>query len=177
MLDPNSQVYEQGVIRLRSAGISVDFFPTDLREIVREDNEAFIAQFKASPELLGTVSFNFTHNDGKFTLGHGDLTFQTRWSNASDDAIHAYTDGTGLRGLGLALSARHFGDVRDASAYDMTSRVRTPNEGEFVVLQNGLGHYAVVQVLDIKARSHHDSYDSLTITYRINPDGSSRFVD
>ncbi|TMP91288.1 MAG: hypothetical protein E6L08_11560 [Verrucomicrobia bacterium] len=93
MLDPNPQVYEQGVRRLRNAGISVDFFPADCREMMRSDNDAFIEQFKASPDLTGKVSFNFTHNEGKFTLGHGELTFQTRWSNASNSRIHVYTGG------------------------------------------------------------------------------------
>jgi hypothetical protein len=57
----------------------------------------------------------------------------------------------------------------------MSSRVRTPSEGEYVVLQNSDGYYAVLRVEDVKARSHRDSYDAVTIEYRINPDGSPYF--
>src|SRR3990172_6184661 len=79
MLDPNPQVYEQGVLTLRRAGVTIDFFPADLRDIVRAENDEFIEQFKASPALQGTVSFNFTHNNGEYSLGHGKLMFHTRW--------------------------------------------------------------------------------------------------
>jgi len=177
MLDPDPRVYEQGVRRLRDAGISVDFFPKDLRDLVRADSEAFIGQFKASPDLTGKVSFNFTHNDGQFSLGHGELTFQTHWSNAGASSIHVYVGGTNLRALGLSQSARSFSDIKDASAYDMTSDHQTPREGQFVVLENNRGYYAVVRVLDVKARSHGDLCDALTVEYRINPDGSQRFTD
>jgi hypothetical protein len=74
------------------------------------------------------------------------------------------------------LSARTFADIRDASVYDMTSRVQTPREGQFVVLHNAGGHYAAVLVEDVKARSHGDPYDAVTIVYRINSDGSARFA-
>ena len=175
MLDANPLVYGQGVAKLRNAGITVDVFPADLRDMLRQDNGVFIEQFRASPDLAGVASFNFTHNDGRYTIGHGDLTFRTRWSNASNSAIHVYTDGTGLRRLGLAIGARTFADIKDASAYDMTSRVRTPHEGEFVVLQNGGGYFAALQVVDVQARSHGDPRDSVRIQYRINTDGSARF--
>jgi hypothetical protein len=175
MLDPDPRVHELGVAYLRSAGVEVDFFPADLRQEIVSDNAAFIQQFHASPTLLGEVSFNFTDGDGFYTLGHGPLTFKTRWTNAGSAAIHVYTDGTGLRGLAVALTARALADIRDASAYDMSSRVRTPTEGQFVIFQNEYGHFAVVKVVDVKARSHGDPYDALTLAYRINPDGSARF--
>ena len=87
-----------------------------------------------------------------------------------------YTDGTGLRGLGVALSARQFSDIRDAGVYDMSSRVKTPREGEFVVLQNAAGPFAALRIADVKARSHGDPFDAVTIEYRINPDGAAKFV-
>ncbi len=175
ILDPDPRMYAQGITQLRQKGIRIEFFPADLREAIRADNADFIDTFHANPELTGEVSFNFTHNDGRYTIGHGELMFETRWSNASNTSIHAYTDNTNLRGLGLALGAKSIGDVRDAGAYDMTSRFQTPTEGEIVVFQNRQGHFAVARIVDVKARSHGDPYDSLTIEYRINPDGSALF--
>jgi len=84
---------------------------------------------------------------------------------------------TNLKGLGLALSARCLSDVKDASAYDMSSGNQTPREVEFIVFQNNMGHYAVARVVDVKARSHGDSYDALIAEYWINPDGSARFAE
>jgi pyrimidine deaminase RibD-like protein len=175
MLDPNPVVYETGVMTLRAAGVEVDFFANDLRETLVNENSTFIEQFKASASLEGTATFNFTHNNGIYSLGNRDLTFVTRWSNASNEAIHIYTDGTELRGLGLVASARSFEQIGDASAYDMSSRVQTPREGQFIVLCNARGHYAALRVEDVKASSHGDSINSVTITYRINASGSSRF--
>ena len=174
MLDPNPVVYEKDVARLRAAGVDVDYFPKKWRDALEFENAAFIEQFHASPALQGRASFNFTHNNGVYLIGHGELLFQTRWSNASGTAIHMYVDRN--RGLGLALSARSFAEIRDASVYDMTSRYQTPREGEYIVFQNGSGHFAAVCVEDVKARSHGDAYDSVTIAYRINGDGGPRFT-
>jgi pyrimidine deaminase RibD-like protein len=173
ILDPDPRMYAQGITRLRQEGIRIEFFPADLREAIRADNADFIDTFHANPELIGEVSFNFNHNDGRYTIGHGELMFETHWSNSSNTSIHVYD--TYLHRLGLAQGAKSFGEVCDAGVYDMTSRLRTVNEGEIVVFQNRQGRFAVARIVDVKARSHGDPHDSLTIEYRINPDGSPLF--
>lgn len=173
ILDPDPRMYAQGITQLRQKGIRIEFFPADLREAIRADNADFIDTFHANPELIGEVSFNFNHNDGRYTIGHGELMFETHWSNSSNTSIHVYD--TYLHRLGLAQGAKSFGEVCDAGVYDMTSRLRTVNEGEIVVFQNRQGHFAVARIVDVKARSHGDPHDSLTIEYRINPDGSPLF--
>jgi pyrimidine deaminase RibD-like protein len=175
MLDPNPRIYSLGITQLREGGIPIDFFPAELREEIRTDNSAFIAAFSANPELVGEAAFNFTQNDGKYTIGHGNLLFETRWSNASNCRIHVYRGNTNLRSLGIVRGAKSFADVRDASAHDMSSRTQTPHEGEIVVLQNEEKYFAVLKIVDVKARSHGDSYDSLSLEYRINKDGGPIF--
>jgi len=175
MLDPNPRIYSLGVTQLRKNGIRIEFFPSELRDAIRTDNSAFIDSFRANPELTGTASFDFTHNDGNYTLGHGELLFQTHWSNAGNSSIHVYKDCTNLRGAGIARGANCFTDVRDASAYDMSSRVQTPREGEIIVLENVNGKFAVVKIVDVKATSHGDNYNCLTLEYRINADGNRIF--
>ncbi len=178
ILDPNPRIYSQGLQYLRRHGIEVDFFPSELRKRIREDNVNFIAQFFASPDLAGQASFNYSANDGKFTIGHGDHIFETRWSKASDVSIHAYKGGTNIRALRLALGAKTFADLKDGSVYDASSRVQTAREGEFLVWENTNGYFAAVQVLDVKDRTRPpDKFDSLTISYLIRTDGSPRFAD
>jgi pyrimidine deaminase RibD-like protein len=174
MLDPNPRIYSLGVTQLRKNGVAIEFFPTDLREAIRVDNSGFIDAFRANPELVGSATFDFTHNDGRYTLGHGDLLFETTWSNASNSSIHVYKNGN-IRGVGIARGANSFEDVRDASVYDMSSRAQTPREGEIVVFENGNGKFAVVKISDVKARSHGDGYNCVTVEYRINDDGSRVF--
>jgi diaminohydroxyphosphoribosylaminopyrimidine deaminase / 5-amino-6-(5-phosphoribosylamino)uracil reductase len=175
MLDPNPRIYSLGITQLRESGVAIEFFPPELRAVIRADNSAFIGAFRANPELASEAAFNFTRNDGVYTIGHGHLLFETRWSNASNDSIHVYRDRTNLRGVGIARGAKSFTEVRDASAYDMSSRVQTPHKGEIIVLQNEKEHFAVLKIVDVRARSHGDTYDSVSIEYHINPDGSGVF--
>jgi pyrimidine deaminase RibD-like protein len=178
ILDPNPHIYSQALQYLRRNGIQVDFFPLELRERIREDNVDFIAQFFANPELSGQATFNYSANNGRFTIGHGDLIFETRWSKASDVSIHAYNDGANIRALRLALGASSFHDLKDGSVYDGSSRVQTAREGELLVWENTYGYFAAVQVLDVKDRTRPpDKFDSLTISYLIRSDGSPRFTD
>jgi pyrimidine deaminase RibD-like protein len=177
MLDPNPAIYGQGAARLRRSGIDVDFFPEKLRLSLREENAAFIDQYHASPALVGEARFNFTHNNGVFTVGVGPLAFQTKWSTAGASSIYCYAGETNLKGLGLAVGSGSFSEIPDASVYDMSSRVCMANQGEFVVFRNDRDNFAAVQVVDVTARSQGDPFDSLTIRYRINDDGSPRFGD
>lgn len=178
ILDPNPHIYSQGLQYLQRHGIEVDFFPLELRQRIQQDNVDFIAQFFANPELSGQASFNYSANDGKFTIGHGGHIFETRWSKASDVSIHAYKDDTNIRALRLAVGAGSFADLKDGSVYDASSRVQTAREGEFLVWENTNGSFAAVQVLDVKDRTRPpDNSDSLTISYLIRADGSPRFAD
>lgn len=178
ILDPNPWIYAQGLQRLRAAGIEVDFFPIELRERVRKDNLRFIEKFFANPELRGEASFNYSANNGYFTIGHGEFLFETRWSKASDTSIHAYKDASSMRAIRLALGAESFDDLKDGSIYDASSRSQTVSEGEFLVWENSNGFFAAVQVLDVKDRTRPpDRVDSVTIAYRINQNGSARFSD
>jgi len=176
ILDPNPRIYAQGFTQLKQHGIRVDFFRADLRDEIRRDNATFIAQYFANPELSGEATFNYSLNDGKYTIGHGAFMFETRWAKASDVNIHVYKDATNVRALRLALGAKSFDDLTGADVYDASSRVHTPNEGEFIVLENENGHFAAVQVVDVRDRTRPpDEYDSLTIAYRINTDGTATF--
>src|SRR3989304_3652 len=105
ILDPNPRIYAQGFTQLKQHGIRVDFFRADLRDEIRRDNATFIAQYFANPELSGEATFNYSLNDGKYTIGHGAFMFETRWAEASDVNIHVYKDATKVRALRLALGA------------------------------------------------------------------------
>lgn len=175
MLDPNPRIYTKGCLELRDNGIQVEYFPAVLREEIEEDNKDFIAQFRANPRPEGIATFDYTNNDGVFTIGHSDFLFETQWSKASDVSIHVYNNPPSVQGIAVAIDAKTLQDIKDRTIYDMSSRARTVKEGQFVVLKNTQGHYATLQVLDVKDQTQADSHDELTFKYWILTDKSSDF--
>ncbi len=52
-----------------------------------------------SPAMSGTVSFDYSNNNGRFTFGAGDMAFETAWSRSGVNSIHAYTDPPSIRSV------------------------------------------------------------------------------
>ena len=59
----------------------------------------------------------------------------------------------------------------DASAYDFSSRVRSPRLGQIVIWRNVNGLYAATRIVSIKDDKRSDEHDELTFEYRILLDG------
>lgn len=129
-----------------------------------------------SPVLSGVVTFDYSNNNGRYVLGAGDMAFETAWSGGSNSAIHAYTDPPSIRTIALATGAKAIGDIDDASAYDTSSRVRSPRLGEVVVWQNTAGYFAAVRIEKLKSRSHGSASDEITFSYAIQPNRTASFA-
>ena len=123
----------------------------------------------------GTVSFDYSNNNGRYTIGSGMYLFETHWSKASGTSIYVLNDPHSIQGVALALDVSLVTDITNASIYDMSSRHRTPQEGEFVVLKNNNDYYAVLEIVDIKDRTRSDSQDELTFKYYIQTNKSFNF--
>lgn len=129
-----------------------------------------------SPALIGEVSFNYSSFNGHFRIGESQFEFDTHWSKASNTAIHCYTNSTNLRGVALVRQGADFKDIPSVEELDFTSRVRTPEIGRLVVLENCNGIYAVLQILEIMDDTRGDTKDYLRFKYWILSDGSSHFA-
>lgn len=175
MLDPNPRIYHQGVSKLKKQGINVNYFPSQLREEIIACNRDFINQFRANPQPEGMANFDYTNNDGLFTIGNSEYIFDTQWTKATDDSIYLYKDPHTIEGIAIALDIDLVSDIRDASVYDMSSRVRTISEGQFAILKNTNGYYAAIQIIDVKDKSRSDSQDELDFKYWILTDKSCDF--
>jgi hypothetical protein len=81
--------------------------------------------------------------------------------------------------VALALGAKRIEDIVDASAYDTSSRVRTPKLGEVVVWQNTAGYYLATKIEKLRCRGQGASGvsgDEITFTYAIAPNKSNSFA-
>ncbi len=119
-----------------------------------------------SPSLKGKVTFDYSNNNGNYIIGAGDLAFETHWSKAGNTSIHTTNYMPSIAGIGLALDAKEISEISDATWCNMSSKYRTPREGEIVVARNQNGYYAAMKVLDVKDRRTDDK-DELTFEYVI----------
>lgn len=175
MLDPNPRIYNKGCAYLKANGVEVHYFPEKLREEIERDNFSFIKQFSANPRPNGKADFDYTNNDGIFTIGNGDYIFETKWSKASDFSIHVYNDMPSVKTVAIALGAESFSEIKDATIYDGSSRARTIKEGEIVVMRNANGYCAAVKVIDVKDSSRSDAHDQIIFEYSILTDKTVDF--
>ena len=122
--------------------------------------------------LTGEAVFDYSSYNGRYFIGRGKLEFETKWSKAS---IHIYNDPPSINGVALARGCTSIAQVLKAESLDYTSRSRTPQCGEIVVLRNVNGFYAAVHVLEIKDDRRGDDKDELRFRYAIQADGSDSF--
>jgi hypothetical protein len=60
------------------------------------------------PELIGRVTFNYSNNDGRYSIGQDEFFFETEWSKADDRSIHLLSGPPSIRVL---LRRRNFGAI------------------------------------------------------------------
>lgn len=105
-----------------------------------------------------TATFNFTNNDGKFSIGSGEYEFITQWSRAGEKSIYALNDS--VLKLGYFEANTEFPKSDDLEKFDYTSRARNINQDEVFVLMNVFRNFAAIKVIRI-------SGNMLTFEYRI----------
>lgn len=128
-----------------------------------------------SSTLVGKASFDYSNNNGSFVIGEGYFLFETKWSKASGDSIHGYSDATSVDSVALAKGVTNIEDIVDAGIFDYTSRCRTIDEGGVLLLKNTNNIYAAIKIIDVKDDSRSDNKDELTFEYIIQSDGSASF--
>lgn len=140
-----------------------------------EKSISFASERYSSPALEGTISFEYSNNNGRFTVGSGRLAFETAWSGGSNSSIHAYSDPSNISTIALATGVETIYDIEDALKFDVSSRTRTPRIGEIVVWRNGEGFFAATQLEKVDSRSHGKKSDEVTFKYTIQPDRTASF--
>lgn len=123
----------------------------------------------------GSVTLDYSNNNGRYALGDGHCLFETAWSKGDGSSIHAYHDPASIDAIAIAQSATSIDSVTDAASYDYSSRTRSPRIGQVLLWRNQNGLYAATQIGDIKDDTRYDGPDALTFDYVVLADGGTDF--
>ena len=128
-----------------------------------------------SPSTFGTVTFDYSNNNGRYFIGQGELAFELDFSKSSNWNIQLYNDPSSIRTVAIAKDVNEISEIVDARQYDGSSRVRRPNINQIAVLQNSNGFYAAIKILAIKDDTRGEEYDEVIFEYKIQTNGSPDF--
>lgn len=130
-----------------------------------------------SPATNGVVTFDYSNNNGTYSIGQGELLFDCYFSKASDRSIHIMNDRSSIRSVALVKDTNEIKQIKDARIYDSSSRARTVNLNQIAIYQNKNGFYAAIKIISIKDDSRGDKNDEVTFEYVIQTNGSPDFTN
>lgn len=148
-------------------------------QVVKEfAKQKFIPQSEkyVSPATNGTVTFDYSDNNGRYFIGQGELLFELDFSKSSNWDIQLYNDPASIRTVTIVKDTLEIREIKDARIYDGTSRVRRPKINQIAVLQNANGFFAAVKILTIKDDTRGEVNDEVSFEYFIQTNGSPDFT-
>lgn len=119
-----------------------------------------------SKERNGEIVFDYSNNNGVYTIGEGEYRFDTEWSKASDEYIHFYSDQASIKSVRLAKDVVSLEEVRPEK-YNPSSRARTVGINQVAIFENVFGNFLAVRILEINDDTRGDNVDALRFKYRI----------
>ncbi len=106
LLDPNPKIYNQGCTKLRNAGLEVSFFPRDLREEIKKDNNEFTFETRWSKDGNTHINIDNHKHDGS------------------------------IKTVAIASGHNEIKEVKDGEVFDSSSDSRHPATGQIVIIEN-----------------------------------------
>lgn len=120
----------------------------------------------ANEHYYGSFTFDYSNNNGEFSIGEGEHSFTTKWSKASAKSIHAYNDASNIDSIARIKAPCEL--TKELSGeYDFSSRCRTPNIGDIIIWKNQNGKYAATKIMSISDDTRGADHDELTCEYLI----------
>ena len=120
-----------------------------------------------NPAMEGIASFDYKSNSGHYIIGEGDYQFITNWSECGHNSIYCYKDN--IFRLGYNPKYKEFPSPEEFVNFNFSSRVRSVNVGEIVLLENRKHKFAAVKVTKVQNREE-DSDHLLEFEYKIYKD-------
>ena len=130
-----------------------------------------------SPAFRGRVTFDYSNNNGKYSIGSGEFMFETRWSKSSNRNIYLYSDPGSILTVAVVKDKQQVNEIDDARVYDGSSSTRCPNVGQIAVLKNANGFFAAVKIISIKDDTRDSQFDELAFDYVVQTNGTPSFVN
>jgi len=128
-----------------------------------------------SAEIKGTVSFDYSNNNGRYCIGKGSQMFELNFSKASNRAIYLLNDPVSIEKVAVVKDVSEINLIEDASKYDGSSRTRRTSTNQIAILQNTNEFYAAIKILEIEDDTRGADYDKVTFDYYIQTNGSPNF--
>jgi hypothetical protein len=147
----------------RIARPSAKILNNKLTEAAKNDNlnEGYVLENKE-----GEASFDYSNNNGIYTIGKDDYRFDTQWSKASKEYIHFYNDPSTIKSVRLVKDVSDLDKVQPEK-YDSSSRARTAGIDQIAVFENNNGKFLAIKILGIKDDSRGDDSDELHVKYKV----------
>lgn len=130
----------------------------------------------ASPATKGTVTFDYSNNNGHYYIGQGELLFDLNFSKSSNWDIQLYDNPPNIRSVAIVKDTEEIREIKDARIYDGSSRMRRPKINQIAVLQNANGFFAAIKILAIKDDTRGEENDEVSFDYIIQTNGSPDFT-
>ena len=115
----------------------------------------------SSLEMDGHVVFRYDNNNGIYSIGMGEYQFDTRWSRAGNDSIHAYGK------IGFNPDITEMPEYKDIVLFDFSSNLRTLKKGQLLIVENKHSRFAAIKLGTIKSAAHGHHHDEMEFDYHI----------
>ncbi|MBF5080130.1 hypothetical protein F1642_14560 [Paracoccus sp. NBH48] len=126
--------------------------------------------------ISSKVTFDYTTNNGDFSIGREELSFTLHFTHANHENIHLYNYNSDIRRITVARDVGRISEIKDASAFHYSSDSITLSEGDIACVENDSGNYACIKIIDIKSTQDGiDNKNEVTFSYVINPDKGTDF--
>lgn len=128
-------------------------------------------QFITEHEAKKLRKFDYSTNNGLVEITNGEISFNVKFSKASDSSIHVYNDGGPYKIARVKNSTT--GDYLDFNNYDSSSRTYTINRGELILFKDNQENILAIKITDIQDDTRGDNQDCVWYLCRIFEKGET----
>lgn len=118
--------------------------------------------------MSGTATFNYSNNNGQYTIGSGQYKFDTYWSKDGSTSIHALAR-PNIEKIGYRSGIKEFPSFENINQgiFDFNSWSRSPKLNEIIIWINQAGYFAATKIISIDDNRNEGEEDILVFDYKI----------